>query len=253
MFKVALCSFLFQGNRLKNLESMRHGVRNAARQHCNLVCFPECALSGLSADDYEKDVKLAVKIPGKVTQKIGILARTHRIYVAIGLLEQTGKRIYDSVVLFSNQGKIVLKYRRINPKWHTKNAPKSIYREGKAIKTAETPFGRVAFALCGDIFDNKVIRLLKKAKPDYLIVPMSRSFDDSSYNQKRWDKEEMKAYAAQIRTIGVTAFLINALEHQDEGATFGGCFVISAKGQVITKTKIGKPSTLVCRINGATH
>jgi len=93
MFKVALCSFLFQGNRLKDLESMRHGVRNAARQHCNLVCFPECALSGLSADDYKKDVKLAVKILGKVTQKIGILARTHRIYVAIGLLEQTGNGI----------------------------------------------------------------------------------------------------------------------------------------------------------------
>jgi predicted amidohydrolase len=247
MSKIELCSFLFQGNRSKDLDSIRHAVKHAARQRCDLICFPECALSSISTDNYKTDVKLAVKIPGKITQKIGILARVHRIYVAIGLLEQAGKRIYDSAVLINNKGKIVLKYRRINPGWHTKNAPKSVYKAGQTAKTTKTPFGRIAFALCGDIFDNGVIRLIRRTEPDYLIVPMSRSFNDKSYNQKRWDKEEVKAYAAQIRTIGVPSFLINALEPRDKGAAFGGCFVISAKGRTIAKTKIGKPAALIWR------
>ncbi|MHA1279828.1 MAG: carbon-nitrogen hydrolase family protein [Candidatus Helarchaeota archaeon] len=248
MKKVALCSFLFQGNRLKDFQSISHAVEHAAKQHCNLICFPECALSGLPTGNYKKDLKLAVKIPGKVTQKIGILARAHKIYVAIGLLESTGKKIYDSAVLISDQGEIVLKYRRINSQWHSRGVTKSIYREGQTLKATKTPFGRVAFALCGDIFDKTVIRLIKKAKPDYLIIPMSRSFNDNSYDQKRWDKEEMKAYTAQVRTIGVTSFLINAFERRDRGAAFGGCFVITAKGQIIAKTKIGKPIILIYRI-----
>jgi len=245
MFKVALCSFLFQGDRSKDLESVCKAVKSAANQRCNLVCFSECALSGLATDDFRKDVKLAVKIPGKVTQKIGILARKHKIHLAIGLLELAGKRIYDSAVLISDQGNIVLKYRRINPQWHTKTAPESVYREGQTVKTTKTPFGRIAFALCGDIFDKTVIRLIKKTKIDYLIVPMSRSFSDNSYDQKRWDKEEKKAYAAQIKAIGVMSFLINALEYRDQGAAFGGCFVISPKGQIIAKTEIDKPAILI--------
>ncbi len=245
MFRVALCSFLFQANRGKNLHSISNAIINTAKRHCNLICFPECVLSGLSTDVFSKDTKLAVKIPGKITQKIGNLALKYKIHVAIGLLERTNKRIYDSAVLFNNQGKIATKYRRINPQWHTKSAPKSIYMEGKSVQVAKTLFGKFAFALCGDIFDDRVTYLIKKANPDYLIVPMSRSFDDCSYNQKRWDREELSAYAAQIRKICTLSFLVNALESQDDGAAFGGCFVISPKGRVLAKTRIGKPSVLV--------
>jgi N-carbamoylputrescine amidase len=243
--KVALCTFLFRGDRSRDIDSVGKLIRYAAHQRCNLICFPECALSGLASDYYKKDVKLAVKIPGKATQKIAIFARVNKIYVTIGLLELSGKKIYDTAILFSDQGKIILKYRRINPQWHSKTAPKSIYREGFTIKKARTPFGSIAFALCGDIFDNKVIGLIKKQKPDYLIIPMARSFDDSRYDQERWNKDEEKAYAQQIKKIGSMSFLINALEPRDQGAAFGGCFIISSEGRIIAKTKIGKSSTLI--------
>jgi predicted amidohydrolase len=245
MFKVALCSFLFHSDRAKDLRSLSNAVKKAARQQCNLVCFPECALSGLPTEHNKKDIRLAVKIPGKITQKIGLIARKHQIHIAIGLLEKTDKSIFDSVVLFDDQGKMIMKYRRINPQWHTKKAPKSIYREGKITKATKTPFGKIASALCGDIFDSKVVSLIRKANPDYLIVPMSRSFDDDKYDQEQWDKKESRAYAAQIRRMGTTSFLVNALEPRDQGAAFGGCFVISPEGQVLARTKIGKPSFLV--------
>lgn len=90
--------------------------------------------------------------------------------------------------------------------------------------------------------------MIEKAKPDYLIIPLSRSFDEDCYDRDRWENEEKWAYVRQIARIGVTSLSVNSLEPLDRGASFGGSLVVSRDGQVIAETKIGEPSTLVCEL-----
>lgn len=113
--------------------------------------------------------------------------------------------------------------------------------------TCLTPFGKIAFAICGDMFDDRVVKMIKAAKPNYLIVPMSRSFGGDCHDKEEWEKEEKWVYAQQVAKIGVPALLINAFESDKDGS-FGGSLIISRDGEIIAETKIGQPSTLISEL-----
>jgi N-carbamoylputrescine amidase len=246
--KVALVSLLVTSDIERNFSAMTDAVERAYAEECQLVCFPECALTGLiDAEDYESDIKLAVEIPGNTTDEIGLLARTHNLHIAIGILERDHERIYDTAVLFDNKGEIILKYRRINPRWHSPNAPKNLYMEGTTFDTASTSLGEIAFAICGDMFDDTVVAKIQRARADYLVVPLARSFAD--YTQTWWEKEEKWAYVQQITKIGITSFLVNSFESQAKWPSFGGSMVVSSDGRIIAETEIGEPSFLACEFS----
>lgn len=209
-----------------------------------MVCFPECALSGLPTEDYSKDIRMAVEIPGRITKRLARLAKKYNIYIAIGLLERDKNKLFDTAVLFSNTGEIVLKYRRINPQWHSRRIDKRLYCEGKSFKICSTPFGKVGFAICGDMFDYKVIKLINKLKPDYLIVPMSRSYGGGCHNRDDWNKEEKWVYARQVRRIGVDTLIINAYEPLSQDGSFGGTLVVSREGKILEEGEIERSSIM---------
>lgn len=244
-FSVALVSFLFNPDYRENIKSIKKNVKKATRSGCNLVCFPECAINGLPTENYEKDVQKAITIPGKVTEKLCRIADDNSIFMAIGLLEISKGKLYDSAMMIDDKGKITLKYRRINPQWHSKNVPKQHYREGCEVKKCSTPYGEFAFAICGDIADKKVITEIKRVNSDYLIVPMLRSFEDYKYDSKRWDNEEKLWYARQIKNIGITSFIINTLQEEENGGSFGGTMIVSGEGNIIAESEIEKPSFLI--------
>ena len=95
-----------------NFLRIAKAVEGASSRECELVCFPECSLNGLvMTNNYEHDLGLAVEIPGKMTDNLAKLARKYDIHIAIGLLEREGEMLYDSAILFDNNGEIMLKYR----------------------------------------------------------------------------------------------------------------------------------------------
>ena len=170
--KVALASSQVGPNLEQNFLTIAGIVKQVAEKKTQLVCFPECALGGLfEIDNYQIARGLTVEIPGQITKRVARLAKVYSVYIAIGFLEREGHRIYDSAVIFSDTGEIILKHRRLNPCWRAPDAPEDKYGEGHEFNTVNTPFGRIGLAICGDTGDSAVVRLIRKAKPDILIVP----------------------------------------------------------------------------------
>jgi len=54
-FKVALVSFLFDLDVERNLSAIAYTVENARAKGCKLICFPECALTGLPKANSPED------------------------------------------------------------------------------------------------------------------------------------------------------------------------------------------------------
>lgn len=242
--KFALASSRVGPNIEQNFLTIADIVKQVADEKSQLICFPECALGGLfEIDNYQVAKDLAIEIPCQITERIAKLARVHGVYIAIGLLEREGHKIYDSAVLFSNTGEIILKHRRINPFWRTWSAPKDKYGEGQEFNTVSTSFDRIGLAICGDTGDSAVVRLIRQAKPDFLIVPRNANFNDFSYDQERWDGEKVWA-CQQAIDIGATVFFVNAYSEQDAGGAYGGSMVVSNRGEILAESKIGKPSIL---------
>lgn len=241
--KVALVSLQVMSDPRRNLCAIAEAVERAAAAKCELVCFPECALTGLvETKDYKSDIALATEVPGDTTDEIAALAKKHHLYIAIGIMERDRGQLYDTAILIDSHSDIILKYRRINPRWHVSSAPEHLYCQGTTLDAVSTSFGRIAFAICGDMFDEAVISRIQNAQPDYLIVPLARSY--ANHSHEWWENEEKAVYSSQVGEIGVMSFLVNSFEAEARWPSFGGSLVVSSEGQVLAETRTGTPSFL---------
>ncbi len=236
-----------------NLETVLKWIDQAAAAGARLVLFAEAALTGLiNDDDPQHDLPLGQPIPGPVTAVLGRRAEANAIWLAIGLLEREGDSLYDSALLFRPDGEIGLHYRRIQPQWHGGDADPLVYRQGTDLPAIDTPLGRMAFLLCGDLFDDDLVLRARDLRPDWLLFPFARCFADGSVDQGRWDEEEQPAYVERVRMVGATALMANYLAAPDLlGGAFGGAMAVTGDGTVIDRLPLGQEGMLLVDLGGA--
>ncbi len=230
-----------------NLEAIVRMTEEAAREGAELVLFPEAALTGLiNNGDPEHDLPLGQPIPGPVTDSLAAVACRLGIYLAIGLLEREGHRLYDSAVLLTPEGGIVLRYRRRQPQWHGRDADPAVYRQGEEVAKCETPLGSFAFLICGDLFDDNIVARVRDLRPDWLLFPFARCFDDGSWDRQRWEREEQAAYVERVRLVRITTLMTNYLADSSlDGGSFGGALVVGGDGKVLASLRLGEVGILV--------
>jgi len=219
----------------------------AAAHGSRLVVFPEFAATpGETTDDTAHDLALGQPVPGATTGRLGSLARECNLYLAIGLLERDHDRLYDSALLFDPSGGIALHYRRMQPSWHSPHSDPRTYGEGTAVATAATTIGRVAFAICGDLFDPAIADEIRASSPDLLLWLVSRCFADGALSQERWDREEAGAYAAAAAATHTTTCMVNRFVDPASTAVpaFGGGLVIDDRGTIVGRLPVGREHLL---------
>ena len=234
---------------LQNLAAMVRMAREAARGGADLVLFPEAALSGLiNDDDPAHDLALGEPIPGPATETLVAVARELGIWIAFGLLERAGDRLYDTAVLLDAKGTLRLSYRRINPQWHGSSASPEVYRVGTGVDAVMTPWGKMAILICGDLFDDRAVAQARALAPDWVLFPFAREFTGGGVAQGRWDREEMPFYAERVRILAAPMLMVNYLA---DGATlptdasFGGAFVVLRNGTVAAQKPLGEEGLLM--------
>ena len=249
--KVALVVNQATSNLEENLQAMMSWAHQAVDSQADLVLFPEAAMTGLVNNDKpEHDLPLGQPIPGPVTEKLGTLARRRSFYLATGLLEQEGRCSYDAAVLINPNGNLRLKYRRIQPQWHGRDADPNVYRQGNQVQVASTRWGVLAFALCGDLFDDGIVTQVREENPDYLLWSVARNFSDGSFDQGQWEREEEPQYVTRATLIGCTTLMVNLIEDPEweEYPSFGGAMVVSAEGEVGVRFPLGIPGILYAEV-----
>jgi len=236
-----------------NLATIVRMIGEAANSGADLVLLAEAALTGLiNDDDPAHDLPLAQPIPGPVTDKLAQLARDLRIWLATGLLERAEGKLYDTAVLLSPDGEVSLKYRRIQPQWHGRSADPAVYCQGTGLRKVETPWGSFAFLICGDLFDDAIVARAKALRPDLVLFPFARCFDDGTHDQERWDTEEEPAYVDRVRSLGATTLMTNYLADRDlMGGAFGGAMAVAGDGIVMDSLPLGQAGILLIDLPSA--
>jgi len=163
------------------------------------------------------------------------------------MLERQETRLYDSAVLLKPDGSVALRYRRNEAGWHGRDADPEVYRQGEDLPVAETPFGVVAFLLCGDLFDDAIVARFKGLGADLMLFPFARCFSDGTADQTRWDTEELPEYARRVQMAGTPALMTNYLTDGSlpDDNSFGGAFAISAEGEVLASHPLGEEGMLI--------
>lgn len=232
----------------ENLNRIKKMIVDAADKDVDLLVFPEVAMTGLINNDNPRhDMIFAQPIPGAITNIFSLLSKQHKMFIEIGLFELEDGSIYDSALLFNKNGDIILKYRRNSSGWHSKDADSQVYRQGTSISKVDTEYGTIIILICGDLFDDKINEKVKEAKPDWLLFPFARSFNNDNGGYEYWDRVEVPEYINYAKKIGATALMVNYLADSEWNSdlSFGGAMVISPTGKIISELPIGREELLI--------
>ncbi len=224
---VALCQiFCLDGDRSGNFARIENAVSEAKKGGADIACLPETAILGwVNPDAHSR----AHPIPGEDSERLCGLAARHRIFLAIGLAEKNGDRLYDTVILIDDNGRILLKHRKINILSELMAPP---YTPGEEIRTAETRFGRIGLLVCADTFKGELLERMASLKPDLVLVPYGWAAEEGRWPEHGKQLERTVVNAA--RKMGATVIgtdLVGEITHGPwTGLVYGGQSVAADAG-----------------------
>ncbi|AUS96489.1 hypothetical protein CDQ84_07735 [Clostridium thermosuccinogenes] len=139
---------------------------------------------------------------------------------------------YSFLIVISDDGEIINNYRRISPGWKETIADGRYYREGNGFSLFDYKGKRFTTAICGDLWYDKNIDLIKQLKGDCVLWPLY-----IDYSAQEWENSARDEYALQVKEIQAPVLMINSYA-EGEGKANGGCCVFR-NGRVLKELPMG--------------
>jgi formamidase len=188
--------------------------------HAQLLVAPELHLSapaGLLEDEAGHAERVAVEIPGPLTDRLGELASETGLWLVPGSVYERGEAgIHNTAVAISPEGELVAAYRKAFP-WqpHERTAP------GDRFVVFEIPeVGRVGLAICYDGFFPEAFRQLAWLGAEVVIQPTLTTTSDRA----------AELIAARANAIVNQLYVVNV--NAAAPAALGRSLVIDPEGLV---------------------
>ena len=149
-------------NRERTIEKIDALSGEAASQGARLVLFPEAFVSayprGLDfgavigsrseqgREDFRRYWESSVDVPGPAVDALGRTARSHGIYLVVGVVERDRGTLYCSVLFFASDGSYLGKHRKVMP-----TASERLvwgFGDGSTMPVFQTPLGKIGAVIC---------------------------------------------------------------------------------------------------------
>lgn len=166
--KVAMIQMKVTGGNLEeNLQRAETMVKEAASNGADIALLPECMDLGWT---HPSSLTKATSVPhGEVFSRLSAAARKNNIFICSGLTERDQDKVFNAAVLIDNDGKLLLKHRKINEL----DIGKPFYATGDRINVVDTKLGRIGVMICADasVEDHSIINSLARMEPSVILSP----------------------------------------------------------------------------------
>jgi predicted amidohydrolase len=155
------------GDKTANLARARAWVHQAAEAGAQLAVLPEALTLGWT---HPSAKTRADEIPGGESgQFFCNLAREVRMFLCPGFVERAADKVYNSALLISPDGEILLHHRKINEL----DIGHDCYAPGDRLGVADTRLGRLGVMICADGFaaGHAISRTLGMMGADLILSP----------------------------------------------------------------------------------
>jgi predicted amidohydrolase len=205
-YKIGMGQMLVTGGEVEeNLSRATAVIKKAAAKGCKIVVLPECLDCGWT---HPKSSQLSAPIPGAYSDRLVGAAQANHIYVVAGLTEKSGEHTYNSAVLISDHGEILLKHRKIN----VLTIAQDIYSIGDRLGVIQTPLGTIGINICADNFSDTLVfaHSLARMGAQIILSPSAWAVDADHDNGNNpygggWRRSyEKLAQLYDITVIGVS-------------------------------------------------
>ena len=151
-----------------NLAGCIARLEQAATEHCDLVVFPECALSGYMFSDEEAARGCAEPVPGPCTDALAQACARRGLHCALGLLELDGARLHNTAVLIGPGG-LIGRYRKSHIACI--GADQFTVPGEEPYVVHDTPIGRIGLQICYDWRFPEITRVLALRGAEVIVHP----------------------------------------------------------------------------------
>jgi predicted amidohydrolase len=240
---------LVEGGRPEaNLRRAADAVGRAAEQGCRLVVLPDCLDLGWTDPSAREQ---AEPIPGPRTDALARAAREGGVFVAAGLVERAGGRLFNAAVLISPAGEILLHHRKVNEL----DIALDLYSVGDRLGVVETELGTVGLAICADNFGSSLAigHVLARMGVQLILSPSAWAVDADHDNARDpYGKLWLDSYAELARLYDVTVVGVSNVGPITGGPWAGrkcvGCsLAVGPGGAVLAQGPYGEQAeALVC-------
>ncbi|MBZ5725030.1 MAG: nitrilase [Acidobacteriia bacterium] len=223
-----------------NIAQAERWIAEAARGGAQLVVFPEAFLGGYpKGADFGARVgsrtaegrqlfrrywENAVDVPGAATARLAEAARTHGLWLVIGVIERAGGTLYCTVLFFAPDGSLAGKHRKLMP-----TAMERLIwglGDGSTLPVIETGFGRIGAVICWENY-MPLLRAAMYAKGiQFYCAP---TVDD----RERW-ASTMRHIALEGRCFVLSACQYHCPADVPESQWIrGGSVIVDPQGEVL--------------------
>jgi len=233
--RIGICQvFLIDGDRGGNFVRIERAIAEAKEGGAEIACLPETAVLGWVNPDAHKR---AYAIPGEDSRRLCGLASKYEIHLCAGLEEKEGNALYDSAVLIDDGGEILAKHRKIILLAELMEPP---YTAGAEIGAVKTRFGRIGMLICADTHEDAILKRMRAAKPDLLLIPYGYAAPEEDWPGHGAELERVVCHAARISgAVAVGTNSVGAITNGPwRGRVYGGQSVIADKnGQIVARAR----------------
>ena len=231
------------GDIAKNLEIMETLIKNSQEKYetdIDLIVFPELFITGYNLrDNYNR---VAEKIPSAGNAQKGIenLSKKYNIYILTGIVEKSGKSLFNSAIIIGPEGYVGHYRKQFLPNFGPFEE-KIFFGEGDQTPVFEMPFGKVGIQICYDIFFPEASSGLALNGAD-VIINLSASPTTSRPLFHRM---------LPARAIETTCFYVYSNNIGTQGSlTFAGeSTVVDPRGKTIAEIPSFEEGVITCELN----
>ncbi|WP_457741951.1 carbon-nitrogen hydrolase family protein [Thermococcus sp.] len=211
--KVALIPMRVEvGNFEANWREFKRRFKEALEHEPDFILFPEYCLTGFAEWDFS-----GAGLYDEIVERVSGLVRKAGVYVVFGLLEPYKNCVYNSALLIGRNGEVLLNHRKFQEPMK--------FCTGNTVMTARTEFGKAAIIICGDLYNKRIAKWVRRKRPDFLFVPMEYSPD---YGELRG--EDVEVMAERVKLLGARTFVVNSYPP-------GGAWVFDSDGRLLASSR----------------
>lgn len=229
------------------LADIEQAVAAAAGAGASLVVLPECCYPCYWLIDKDRYFAADLLRGGALDGFFADLARRRSIAIIAGLVQEEGRTLFDSAVLYDASGRVVARYHKTFL-WDREH---DWYAAGSAVKPADAVFGRTGMVVCAEGRSPEVFATHAAAGAALLAMPtawVNAATAPGEYYNPQPD------FLAQARSLefGLPMICANKFGQECEEARFCGMsMIIAADGRILSKAAPDGPALLVAEITAA--
>jgi nitrilase len=233
------------------IDKLEKLVAEVAGEDARLALFPETFvpvypsnrwvryLAGWSGDDsgdarevFARLAQQSVTVPGPDSDRLAEIAKTHGVWLAVGVNELERGTIYNALLVYSPAGDLTLHHRKLMPTNHERLVWG--LGDGKGLETVATGFGKLGGLIC---WENLMPLARAALYQDGIEIYLAPTADDS----EEWH-DSMKHIARESRAFVLSCCVFQRassyphdvpLAEGDELIGRGGSAILSPDGSYL--------------------